>query len=54
MYRYFTEGNYFQRIGTYRGHGASAIKPRLQMQNSYNVGALITNDMESRPLKEAP
>ena len=50
---YFSGGKYFQQIGTHRGHGASKIKPRLQMQNSYNVLALTTNDMEKRPLKAA-
>lgn len=52
--RYFSGGKYFQRVGTYRGHGASAIKPKLQMQNSYDVAALTTNDMVNRPLKQAP
>jgi hypothetical protein len=52
--RYFSGGKYFQRVGTYRGHGASAIKPKLQMQNSYDVAALTENDMVNRPLKRAP
>ncbi|GAB7333147.1 hypothetical protein MBLNU13_g04810t1 [Cladosporium sp. NU13] len=50
---YFSGGKYFHQIGTYRGHGACKIKPRLQMQNSYNVAALTTNDMINRPLKQA-
>jgi hypothetical protein len=54
LFRYFSGGKYFQRVGTYRGHGASAIKPKLQMQNSYDVAALTKNDMVNRPLKQAP
>jgi hypothetical protein len=52
--RYFSGGQYFQRVGTYRGNGASAIKPKLQMQNSYDVAALTEDDMVNRPLKRAP
>lgn len=50
---YFSKGKYFHQIGTYRGHGATKIKPRLQMQHSYNVAALTKNDMVTRPLKKA-
>lgn len=50
---YFSGGKYFNQIGTHRGHGASKIKPRLQMQSTYNVAALTTNDMANQPLKRA-
>lgn len=31
--------------------GASALRPTLQLQNSYDVAALVTNSMIGRPLK---
>lgn len=31
--------------------GVSALRPTLQMQNSYDVAALVSNSMIGRPLK---
>lgn len=45
------DGNFFTRTGSYRGHGASALKPKLQVQDSYDVACFTTNTMKSRPIK---
>lgn len=49
----FGKGKYFTRSGTYRGNGAIALKPKLQMQNSYDVAALTKNTMATRAIKTA-
>lgn len=44
---------YFTPVGTAKGRGVSALRPTLQMQNSYDVEALTTNSMIARPLEIA-
>ena len=43
-------GKYFTPVGTAKAKGVKALRPTLQLQNSYDVQNLTTNSMEERPL----
>ena len=43
-------GKYFTPIGGPKAKGVKALRPTLQLQNSYDVQNLTTNSMKERPL----
>lgn len=43
-------GKYFTPVGGAKAKGVKALRPTLQLQNSYDVVNLSTNSMEERPL----
>ena len=49
-HRYTKGGKYFTRVGRAKAKGVQALRPTLQLQNSYDVHSLTTNSMKERPL----